>query len=98
MKRRSCGMARSNKNADWKLGFAVVLVALGLSGTWFSNIAWARGPSQRINQYVHNSWRSEDGLPQNSVDAILQTRDGYLWVGTEEGLVRFNGVQFTVFN
>src|SRR5579864_7289398 len=51
-----------------------------------------------INQYVHNVWRTEEGLPQNSVQVILQTRDGYLWMGTEEGLVRFNGVQFTLFN
>jgi ligand-binding sensor domain-containing protein len=37
-------------------------------------------------------------LPQNSVNAILQTRDGYLWLGTEEGLVRFDGIRFTVYS
>src|SRR5215467_8269479 len=73
----------------------IVLMLAVLSLPWF---AWARGASQRINEYVHNSWRTEDGLPQNSVLAILQTRDGYLWMGTQEGLVRFNGVQFTVFD
>jgi PAS domain S-box-containing protein len=59
---------------------------------------WSRETPSTIGQYVHNSWNTEDGLPQNSVQAILQTRDGYLWLGTQEGLVRFNGVQFTVFN
>jgi ligand-binding sensor domain-containing protein/signal transduction histidine kinase len=44
------------------------------------------------------SWTSEDGLPQNSVDSILQTRDGYLWFTTRGGLVRYDGVRFTVFN
>jgi len=39
-----------------------------------------------------------DGLPENSATAIVQTPDGYLWFGTFNGLVRFNGVQFTVFN
>jgi ligand-binding sensor domain-containing protein len=43
-------------------------------------------------------WTSEDGLPQNSVNAIVQTRDGYLWLGTFGGLVRFDGLKFTVFN
>ena len=43
-------------------------------------------------------WDSEHGLPQNSVSAIVQTRDGYIWFGTQEGLVRFDGVRFTVFD
>jgi ligand-binding sensor domain-containing protein/signal transduction histidine kinase len=44
------------------------------------------------------AWSSENGLPQNSVHRILQTRDGYLWIATEGGVARFNGIQFTVFN
>jgi ligand-binding sensor domain-containing protein/signal transduction histidine kinase len=46
----------------------------------------------------HKAWSSENGLPQNSVHRILQTRDGYLWIATEGGVARFNGIQFTVFN
>jgi ligand-binding sensor domain-containing protein/signal transduction histidine kinase len=46
----------------------------------------------------HQAWSSENGLPQNSVHQILQTRDGYIWVATEGGVARFNGTQFTVFN
>jgi ligand-binding sensor domain-containing protein/signal transduction histidine kinase len=45
---------------------------------------------------VFRQWRSEDGLPQDSVSAILQTRDGYLWIGTGCGLARFDGVRFEV--
>jgi diguanylate cyclase (GGDEF)-like protein len=41
-------------------------------------------------------WTSDAGLPQNTIHAILQARDGYLWMGTEEGLVRFDGVRFVV--
>ncbi len=57
-------------------------------------------PSTRASepQFVCRSWTSEDGLPQNSVNALLQTRDGYLWVGTFGGLARFDGLKFTVFN
>jgi signal transduction histidine kinase/ligand-binding sensor domain-containing protein len=43
-------------------------------------------------------WTTESGLPQNSVLDILQTRDGYLWIATEGGLARFDGVRFTVFD
>ncbi len=45
-----------------------------------------------------NHWSIEDGLPMNSVMSIAQTADGYLWLGTETGLVRFDGVEFDVFN
>jgi signal transduction histidine kinase/ligand-binding sensor domain-containing protein len=45
-----------------------------------------------------DSWSIEDGLPQNSVNDILQTRDGYLWLATYGGLVRFDGIRFAVFD
>ncbi len=44
------------------------------------------------------SWTSDEGLPQNSIQAILQDKDGYIWVGTQGGLVRFDGVTFTTFS
>ncbi len=49
-----------------------------------------------IPAYTVRTWQIDDGLPQNSVYAITQTRDGYLWVGTREGLVRFDGLRFTL--
>lgn len=49
-------------------------------------------------RYRFNVWTTENGLPQNSVRAILQTRDGYLWLATLDGLVRYDGVRFTIFN
>ena len=55
-------------------------------------------PEKAITQYMHDSWQIEEGLPQNTVQAIIQTRDGYLWLGTEEGVVRFNGTTFEVFD
>src|SRR5262245_60326035 len=44
-----------------------------------------------------STWTTENGLPQNSVNAILQTRDGYLWLATFGGLVRYDGARFVVF-
>ena len=55
-------------------------------------------PSRSITQYIHDSWTTQNGLPQNSVLAIAQTPDGYLWFGTEEGLLRFDGVRFVKFD
>src|SRR5208283_171064 len=48
--------------------------------------------------YTMQIWQADDGLPHDSVTAIVQTDDGYLWIGTPGGLARFNGVRFTVFN
>ena len=60
--------------------------------------ASALDPRKSITQYALQVWKTENGLPQNAIQAIAQTRDGYLWLGTERGLVRFDGVQFTVFD
>lgn len=47
--------------------------------------------------WIHDRFTTEDGLPGNIVKAVVQSRDGYLWVGTEEGLARFDGRRFTRF-
>jgi len=49
-------------------------------------------------QYRIDRWTTNEGLPQNSITSLTQTRDGYLWMTTNDGLVRFDGVRFTVFN
>ncbi len=74
--------------------FILSLIFLALAAQSASSLDAGRN----ITQYVMDSWNSEDGLPQNTVTCLLQTRDGYLWFGTEEGLVRFDGVHFTVFD
>lgn len=63
--------------------------------------AQALNPDLALTQYSHRVWMSdqqEQGLPQNSVFSVVQTRDGYLWLATQEGLVRFDGARFVVFN
>jgi ligand-binding sensor domain-containing protein len=55
-------------------------------------------PAKAITQYVHQTWQSGSGLPHNTGMAIVQTADGYVWLGTEEGLARFDGDRFTVFD
>jgi signal transduction histidine kinase/ligand-binding sensor domain-containing protein/DNA-binding NarL/FixJ family response regulator len=60
--------------------------------------SYAVDPRKALSQYLHDVWQTEDGLPQNSVVTILRSRDGYLWLGTQDGLVRFDGVRFTTFD
>ena len=52
-------------------------------------------PAKLPSQYVAQAWSTDDGLPQSTVEALAQSADGHLWVGTQEGLVRFDGVQFS---
>lgn len=56
-----------------------------------THIALGRSP-------IIRSWGTEDGLPQNTVNAMTQTRDGYLWLATQDGLARFDGVRFKSFS
>lgn len=58
--------------------------------------ALALDPHRSITQYVRTTW--EDRLPHNTVRAVLQSRDGFIWIGTYEGLARFDGADFTVFD
>ena len=60
--------------------------------------AQALDPEKKITQYLQTQWTVAEGLPQSTVYAGLQTEDGFLWLGTQEGLVRFDGVGFKVFN
>jgi signal transduction histidine kinase/ligand-binding sensor domain-containing protein len=50
------------------------------------------------NYYTHFWQMGDQGLPENNVTTVVQTRDGYIWLGTRSGLARFDGVAFTVFN
>lgn len=77
----------------------VVLFAapLAFAAGFLSQSASALDPHKSITQYVQTSRNSESGLPENSVHSLAQTRDGYLWMGTEEGLTRFDGVRFVTY-
>lgn len=58
----------------------------------------ALDPSRRLTQYVQSVWQMEDGLPHNTIRALVQAKNGYIWLGTYGGLVRFDGVRFRVFD
>src|ERR1700688_2629633 len=58
----------------------------------------ALNPAKALTQYTRTVWTQEQGLPQDTIRAIAQTPDGYLWLGTDEGVARFDGYDFVIFN
>lgn len=60
-------------------------------------LALALSPHKSLSQFTRTVWTQAQGLPQDSVSALAQTPDGYLWLGTSEGLVRFDGYQFVTY-
>lgn len=76
----------------------LVRVALFLSPLLLPAPSAALDPDRALTQAQVDVWQTENGLPQNTVTSILRTRDGHLWFGTYDGLVRFDGARFTVFD
>ncbi len=73
---------------------------LSLPPLGFSGLAASAGPTSAPAdaEYLLRDWDTEDGLPEDSATAIVQSQDGYLWFGTFKGLVRFDGVKFGIFD
>ncbi len=63
-----------------------------------TNTRLGLSPQKEIAQYQCDEWKKDKGLPQNTVFDIIQSEDGYLWLATYEGLARFDGVDFSIFN
>ncbi len=77
----------------WLLRCAIT----GLAGVCFAVSASALDPTRTVSQYLHDSWGTERGWPGGSITAVAQSSDGYLWIGTDKGLVRFDGLNFHQF-
>jgi signal transduction histidine kinase/ligand-binding sensor domain-containing protein len=78
--------------------FACLSRRIILALIWLLGARDFSAPASASPNYFVRVWQAEQGLPQNKVTAVVQTRDGYLWVGTYSGLARFDGVRFTVFD
>jgi signal transduction histidine kinase/ligand-binding sensor domain-containing protein len=72
---------------------ATTFAALGLLLAW-CRCALALDPSLDVSQYAHTAWKVHEGISRGTIRSIAQTPDGYLWLGTQFGLVRFDGVRF----
>jgi ligand-binding sensor domain-containing protein/signal transduction histidine kinase len=78
-------------NLICRLAAVLFAVALAVPAT-------ALSPWKSFLQYSRTVWNQQQGLPQDTITAITQTRDGYLWLGTNEGLARFDGYEFVVYS
>lgn len=76
----------------------VIVLLLSLVAMYSRPALAFLNPAESITQYAHDVWTGDRGLPQDCVLSIAQTPDGYLWLGTEAGLLRFNGVEFKTFD
>ena len=86
---REGAIKKSGRIFGFVLGFYAL--CFGISS---SPLVFALNPLKVISQYGHDIWQMEDGLPQSYVNSIIQSRSGYLWLGTQGGVVRFDGVRF----
>ncbi|MEK7263580.1 MAG: two-component regulator propeller domain-containing protein, partial [Bacteroidota bacterium] len=74
------------------------LSAVVLCSTCLHNTLFALNPTKNISQYGLDMWDESRGLSAFAIHAIKQTKDGYIWLGTDVGLIRFDGVEFTTFS
>jgi signal transduction histidine kinase/ligand-binding sensor domain-containing protein len=81
--------------AFFRFGRAIVCASVGV---FLCLPASALNPDRLISQYAHSAWRTQDGFFDGAPTSITQTSDGYLWVGTFSGIVRFDGVRFVPWN
>src|SRR5665213_1127917 len=83
----ACHIAKRMRR--WMSFSACLLLAL-----YGASTARALDPNHKLTQYFHRTWQTQAGLSQASIYVVTQTHDGYLWVGTQSGIVRFDGVEF----
>ena len=79
-------------NATRRSAIVMSVLLAGMLLMWCP-LAVALNPALDVSEYVHTSWKVRDGFTKGTISAIAQTTDGYLWLGTEFGLVRFDGVK-----
>ncbi|MCK4763484.1 MAG: response regulator [Candidatus Aminicenantes bacterium] len=89
--RRPAGTAPGRNNYNLLFSFFLGIALL-------PSLLFSLDPGKKLSQYILNVWGVEEGLPQGTVHTITQTGDGYLWLGTQEGLVRFDGVHFDIYD
>src|SRR5258707_13454521 len=82
-------MENAHRRARFGLALGIVLACL---------LAWcpsavALNPALDMSQYAHTAWKIRDGFTKGTITSIAQTGDGYLWLGTEFGLLRLDGVR-----
>src|SRR6266850_1515203 len=86
------GIPRLVRNDGFAMRLAVGVVLAGVLRAWGSG-AYGLDPALDVSQYAHTAWKVREGFTKGPINAIAQTPDGYLWLGTDFGLLRFDGVR-----
>lgn len=86
--------SRHNQTSIWR---TCVITLIIVTAPCAAFTARALDNTRLLTQYGHSAWRIQDGVVAGAVTSLAQTRDGYLWVGTRGGLLRFNGVDLVPF-
>ncbi|MDB6020542.1 MAG: Two component regulator, sensor protein [Pedosphaera sp.] len=95
----SMKLADHDPSADmFRLVWALMLICRLQSGATAFASAPVSAATNTTIQYHSRTWQMDEGLPQNSVETLTQSKEGYLWLGTQRGLARFDGIQFKVFD
>jgi ligand-binding sensor domain-containing protein len=76
---------------------SVATILVGIAFLSLASPALALDPNKSLTQYAHRVWGQEEGLFQPTIYSILQSRDGFLWLGTQDSLIRFDGLHFREF-
>ncbi len=99
--KRNSGLGASSRRSyirTFRCGLLQTAIKLILVASSLSAVSQPPTPQDHAITFTKTIWRSQDGLPENQVQALLQDRDGYLWVGTSGGLARFDGARFSPLN
>ncbi len=86
----------SGSRTSREIHYAILLCACAALSVHFP-LAARSTPTHVVGQYIATRWNSRDSFPGGAINAIAQTPDGYLWIGAESGLVRFDGISFRLF-
>src|SRR5580704_11845559 len=89
---RMSNMRASSDGAHRRTRGAMALATVLAGALLGSSPAFALNPALDISQYAHTAWKIREGFPNGVIVAFAQTPDGYLWLGAEYGLLRFDGV------
>ena len=87
----------SLRRPAWRRSW-LALLACGSLLVGYASAGRALDPATALTSYGRQTWVMENGLPQNTVTELLQTQDGFIWLGTEAGLVRFDGNSFQIYD
>jgi len=90
----------SNTSRDGAVGHSRTCrwLLAALAAAYLASTAQALDPNRAMSQYIRDHWDAGQGFPGGTVFAITQTADGYLWIGTEKGLIRFDGFTFRLMD